>query len=388
MSRSYVFISESVTDGHPDKLCDQISDAIVGRTLRQDPHARVIAECAASTSIVFLSVKSRARASIDLAETARDVIKRVGYESDTFDARNCTVMTSIDELGAGNRSNGDATDPLSAEDQATVFGFACDHTKAYLPLPIWLAHKLAARLSQVRRHRAHGYLAPDGKTQVGVELRGGRPHRIHSVSIVAAQRSVEKPALDDLRHALHEHVLRPVFEDEPIRPDAETRVALNPDGLFARGGPAHHAGLTGRKNAVDTYGGFARHGGAALSGKDPGRIDRVGAYAARYAAKNVVGAGLAEQCEIALSYSIGLARPASVLVQTFGTGRLPDDEIARRVEGVFDFRVAAVVERLALRELAQRDDDGFFTKLASYGHVGRPELDLPWERLDRVAELV
>jgi S-adenosylmethionine synthetase len=387
MHRSYVFISESVTEGHPDKLCDQISDAIVGRTLRQDPTARVVAECAVSTSIVFLSVKSRARASIDMAETARDVIKRAGYDTDTFDARNCAVMTSLDELGSTPRGNGDSLDQGWAEDQATVFGFACDHTPAFLPLPIWLAHKLAARLSEVRRRRAHGHLAPDGKTQVGVELRDGRPVRIHSVSIVAAQRSADRPALDELRQELQDHVIGPVFEAEGIRPDAETRIALNPDGLFARGGPAHHAGLTGRKNAVDTYGGFARHGGAALSGKDPSRIDRVGAYAARYAAKNVVGARLADQCEVALSYSIGLSRPASVLVQTFGTGRLPDDEIARRVERTFDFRVAAIAERLQLRELAKRDDDGFFCKLASYGHVGRPELDLPWERLDRLDEL-
>jgi S-adenosylmethionine synthetase len=395
MRSSYVFISESVTEGHPDKLCDQISDAIVGRLLRRDPHARVVAECAVSTAIVFLSVKTRSLASIDFAEAARDVLRRVGYEHETFDARSCTVMTSLDELGPEQPAAGSALEPEAddsalsgaAQDQATVFGFACDHTEAYVPLPIWLAHRLARRLSEARRTRALAYLAPDGKTQVGVEFSDGRPKRIQSVSVVAAQRDRESPTLERLREEVLREIVREVFATESIGPDEDTRIAVNPDGVFAKSGPAHHAGLTGRKNAVDTYGGFARHSGAALSGKDPGRIDRVGAYAARYAAKNVVAAGLASQCEVALSYSIGLASPASIQVETFGTSLVPEEEIVRRIERAFDFRLAAIARHFGLRELAQRDDDGFYTKLASYGHVGRPELDLPWERLDRLQPL-
>jgi S-adenosylmethionine synthetase len=391
MRTSYVFISESVTEGHPDKLCDQISDAIVGRVLRRDPAARVVAECAVSTAIVFLSVKTRARASIDFAEAARDVLRRVGYDGDVFDARNCTVMTSLDELGPeqddGIADADDAVLSLRAHDQATVFGFACDHTEAFVPLPIWLAHRLARRLADARRSGAIEGLAPDGKTQVGVEFEGGRPRRIQSLSVVAAQRSAQSPSLERLREEVLREVVREVFSTETVAPDASTRIAINPDGVFAKSGPAHHAGLTGRKNAVDTYGGFARHSGAALSGKDPGRIDRVGAYAARWAAKNVVAAGLASQCELGLSYSIGLSEPASIQIETFGTSTVAEDEIARRVARCFDFRLGAIARHFGLRDLALRDDDGFFTKLAAYGHVGRPELDLPWERLDRAEAL-
>ncbi len=386
MRSRYTFISESVTEGHPDKLCDQISDAIVGRTLRQDPQARVVAECAVSTSIVFLSVKTRGHAHIDVAETAREVIRRVGYTEGRFDARSCSIMTSIDDIGVP-APRGAAEPPARAEDQATVFGFACRQTPALMPLPIWLAHRLAQRLSAVRRSGELPYLAPDGKTQVGVEFEGVLPVRIQSVTLVASQRSLAEPTQKKLERDLMDAVIAPVFAEEPLRPDAGTRLAINPEGPFAKGGPSNHAGLTGRKNAVDTYGGFARHGGAALSGKDASRVDKVGAYAARYAAKNVVAAGLADQCEVALSYSIGLAAPASVQVLTMGTGRIDDDEIGRRLERAFDFSVAAIARDLRLGELAKRDTDGFWPKLAAYGHVGRSDLDLPWERLDRVDAL-
>jgi S-adenosylmethionine synthetase len=386
MRSRYTFISESVTEGHPDKLCDQISDAIVGRTLRQDPQARVVAECAVSTSIVFLSVKTRGHAHIDVAETAREVIRRVGYTEGRFDARSCSIMTSIDDIGVP-APRGTAEPPARAEDQATVFGFACRQTPAFMPLPIWLAHRLARRLSAVRRSGELPYLAPDGKTQVGVEFEGVLPVRIQSVTLVASQRSLAEPTQAKLERDLMDAVIAPVFAEEPLRPDAGTRLAINPEGPFAKGGPSNHAGLTGRKNAVDTYGGFARHGGAALSGKDASRVDKVGAYAARYAAKNVVAAGLADQCEVALSYSIGLALPASVQVFTMETGRIDDDEIGRRLERAFDFSVAAIDRDLRLGELAKRDTDGFWPKLAAYGHVGRTDLDLPWERLDRVDAL-
>lgn len=386
MRSRYTFISESVTEGHPDKLCDQISDAIVGRTLRQDPRARVVAECAVSTSIVFLSVKTRGHAHVDVAETAREVIRRVGYTEGRFDARSCSIMTSIDDLGGAPRG-GVADPPARAEDQATVFGFACRQTPAFMPLPIWLAHRLAQRLAAARRSGALPYLAPDGKTQVGVEFEGMLPVRIQSVTVVASQRTLAEPAPERLARDLREAVIEPVFAEESLRPDDGTRIAINPEGPFAKGGPSNHAGLTGRKNAVDAYGGFARHGGAALSGKDVSRVDKVGAYAARYAAKNVVAAGLAEQCEVALSYSIGLSAPASVQVLTMGTGKIPDDEIAERLERAFDFSVAAVARDLGLGDLARRDADGFWPKLAAYGHVGRTDLDLPWERLDRVDAL-
>lgn len=394
MQSSFVFISESVTEGHPDKLCDQISDAIVGRALRQDRLARVVAEAAVSTSIVFLSVKTRGRIGIDVAETARDVIRRVGYEGGTFDARNCTVMTSVDELGPSVRAAVDEhalgegdLDPLGAEDPTTTVGFACTHTPAFMPMPIWLAHKLARCLSVARRSGDLEWLTPDGKALVGVEFRERRPARIHSVTLVASQRRAERPSLDRLRDELRERVVIPAFADEELRPDASTVVSINPEGPFVKSGPGHHAGLTGRKNVVDTYGLFARHSGSALSGKDPSRIDRVGAYAARHAAKNVVAAGLAEQCEVALSYALGAARPVSIQVETFGTSRVPEDEIARRIERAIDLRVAGIVRRFELRDLPKRDEDGFYVKLASFGHVGRPDLELPWERLDAVDAL-
>jgi S-adenosylmethionine synthetase len=392
MQSDFMFTSESVTEGHPDKLCDQISDAVVGHFLRQDITARVAAECAISTGVVFLSVKYRSPAKVNVGDVARDVIAQAGYTPDVFDAQNCAVMSSLQQLPANGaivlderKLSGDGElDRLVAQDQATLFGFACNHTPALMPLPIWLAHRLARALDAARKDGL-SYLTPDGKTQVGVEFRDRRPARIHSVTIIASQRAHE-PDRARLERDLRDTVIESAFADEPLKPDARTRIAINPEGPIVPGGPVHHAGLTGRKTGVDTYGEFSRQSGAALSGKDPSRIDRVGAYAARHAARSVVAAGLAEQCEIALSYSVGLAAPVSVQVETYGTGRLSDDELCVRVTRQLDFRVGAIVRRLKLRELVEQHT-GFYRRLAVYGHFGRDDLDLPWERSDALDAL-
>jgi S-adenosylmethionine synthetase len=387
MQSEFVFTSESVTRGHPDKLCDQISDAIVGHYLRRDAFARVVAECAVSTGIVFLSLKLRSSAVVNVSEIARQVIREAGYVDDeTFRAESCTILTSVRERN-GLRAPSRDDETSVAEDQATVFGFACDHTPELMPLPIVLSHRLARRLDEARANETLDFLAPDAKTQVGVEFSNRRPSRVHGITLVAAQRRESEPGLERLRRDLLEHVIERTFAEMEIRPDARTHVAINPEGPVEGGGPEVHAGLTGRKTAVDSYGEYARHGGAALSGKDPSRIDRVGAYAARHAAKNVVAAGLATQCEVQLSYSIGLAEPVSVNVETYGTGRIDENEIARRIRRVFDFRLASIVRNFELRTLPSHHEDGFYRRLAVYGHVGRTDIDLPWERLDRADEL-
>lgn len=394
MRAHFVMTSESLTDGHPDKLCDQISDAIVGRFLRQDAGAQLVAECAVSTGIVFIAVKYLSEAAVDVSQVARGVVRRVGYDTESFNADGCTVMVNLHEYPAplaplaDERSlSEDEVDRVTAKNQATLFGFACRQSPELMPLPIFLAHKLARRLAEVRHSGELSYLEPDGQTQVGVEYTGHRPVRIHGLTLIASQRAIHTPSERQLRDDLLQAVVEPVFEDEPLRPHDGTRIAINPEGVVGPGGPAFHAGLTGRKNGVDTYGEYARHSGAALSGKDPSRIDRVGAYAARWAAKNVVAAGLADECEVCLSYSIGLAGPVSIRVQTFGTGHVTEDEIARRLENELDFRVAGIVRELGLRDLPRRDERGLYPKLAVYGHVGRPDLDLPWERTDRADAL-
>jgi S-adenosylmethionine synthetase len=278
-------------------------------------------------------------------------------------------------------------DRITAKDNANVFGFACTQTQVMLPLTLWLAHKLARRLSAVRRNGSLSYLVPDGKAQVGVEFRKRRPHRIHSVTLVAGQYEEDSPSLATFREDLYQHVIEPVFADEPLKPDDKTNIFINPEGALITGGPSLHSGLTGRKNAIDTYGEYSRHSGAALSGKDPTRVDRVGAYAARYAAKNIVAARLAEECEVQLSYSMGLARPVSIQVHTFGTGEIPDEQIATRLKSSFDFRPAGIVSDFGLRHLPEKSEGGFFRRLAAYGHVGRSDMDLPWEMTDKVALL-
>jgi S-adenosylmethionine synthetase len=394
MNSDFMFTSESVTAGHPDKLCDRISDEIVDHFLRDDPTSRVRAECAVSSGVIFLAARYTSSARPDLAETARSVVADLGYTEGKFNATDCTVMTSlIDDPATRQRPldvralDEQGIDRVVAANQVTVFGFACNQTQSLMPLPITLAHALARRLAAVRAEGTLPYLSPDGKTQVGVEYRGQEPWRIYSVTVIAAQHEAGSPSPRALHDDVVQAVIEPVFEGQAIALDPETRIFVNPDGPFVGGGPAVHSGLTGRKNAIDTYGEFARHSGAALSGKDPMRIDRVGAYAARHAAKNVVAAGLAEQCELQLSYSIGQAQPVSVQVRTFGTGKLDERAIARRVTAHFDFRPAGIVRKLDLQTRPPASRKGLFAALAAYGHMGRTDLALPWERIDEADDL-
>jgi S-adenosylmethionine synthetase len=394
MMRDFIFTSESVTRGHPDKLCDQISDAIVDRFLELDPFTQVEAECAVATGTLFLATRFASSARLDLPTIAREVLRRAGYVGGAFDAEACSVMTSIAELpepswpAIDERTlDDDAIENAAVQHQVTVFGFACRQSPSLMPLPIALAHRLARALEGARAAEGLGWLMPDGKTQVAVEYRDRRPARIHAVALTAALDPATMPGADQVHAALIEHVVAPTFAEQPLRPDQNTQILVNPGGPFLVGGPARHAGLTGRKTAIDTYGEYARHSGAALSGKDPSRIDRVGAYAARWAAKCVVAAGLAEECEVQLSYMIGKARPVSLQVETFGTGRLDDAALAARIGSVFDFRLAAIIAAFDLRHRSAAEQGGFFAQLAAYGHVGRDDLELPWENVDRATAL-
>jgi S-adenosylmethionine synthetase len=330
---------------------------------------------------------------VDLTHVARKVIKRIGYDQPDFNAKTCSILTApmgsppdkyfiFDEY----RLTDQEIEKIAVKAQATVFGFACDQTPNFMPLPIWLARRISRQLSTVRNQGVLPYLMPDGKVQVGIEYEDRKPVHMHSITVTASQRNDRDPTLKTLREDIEEKVIKPIFEDQPIKPDKKTRIFINPDGTFL-GGPTYHSGLTGRKNGVDTYGEYCRHSGNALSGKDPSRIDRVGAYVARYAAKNVVAAGLASECEITLSYSLGITRPVSLHVETFGTGKLPDMEIRERVKKHFDFRLAAILRDFRLRHLPAEHPEGFYAKLAAYGHFGRMDMDLPWEKTDK-AELL
>lgn len=395
MARDFIFTSESVTEGHPDKLCDQVSDAIVDQFLRHDPQSRIIAECAAAKGIFFIAARFASRAMVDIPQVARQVIHQIGYNGGDFDAASCSILTSLQELPsqdfmrvvAAHLSN-EEIEHIPVRNQANVFGYACDHTSGFMPLPLWLAHKLARRLTAARLERQVSYLGPDGTTQVGVEFKEGRPHRIQSITLIASQEPKQPRSQDTLRDDLMEHVVQPAFIGEEITFDANTKVFVNPGGVFIGGGPAQHSGMTGRKTGVDTYGEYARHSSAALSGKDCLRIDRVGAYAARHAAKNVVAAGLARECEVHLSYTIGFARPVSIHVETFRTGRVPDEEIVRRLTEHFDFRPAGIMQAYRLQELPALVKGGFYRRLAAYGHMGRMDISLPWEKTERADALL
>jgi len=391
MKKDFMFTSESVTEGHPDKLCDQISDAIVDHFLEQDPYARVRAECAVATSILFIASRFGSKATVDFANVARKVIKQIGYEHPDFNSKTCSILTSLKELPPDNYYCFDEAslteeeiERIPVRNQETVFGFACDQTPPLMPMPIWLAHKLAMRITRVRREKILPYLAADGKTQVGVEYRNRKPYRIHSITITTSQKEATEINLKRMEEDIRETVIAPAFEGQSVRPDNKTAIFINPIGIIMVGGPAVHSGLTGRKNATDTYGEYSRYCGSALSGKDLLRIDRVGAYAARYAAKNVVAARLAEECEVQLSYSIGLAGPVSVQVETFDTGKIPDEDIAELLEKHFDFRLAGILREFRLRSLPATVKGGFYRKLAAYGHVGRTDMELPWERTDKI----
>lgn len=386
-----LFTSESVTEGHPDKICDQISDAILDEIFAKDPDARVACETLVTTGLVLVSGEITTTCYVDIQSIVRKTIREIGYTRAKygFDADTCAVLTSIGEqspdiaLGvdkALEAKKGEMTDDeveaIGAGDQGMMFGYATNETESYMPLPIDLAHRLARRLSEVRKTDLLDYLRPDGKTQVTVEYEGNRPVRIDTI-VISTQHHPEVTQ-EQIRRDLLEHVVTPVVPAELL--DEKTRYFINPTGRFVIGGPQGDAGLTGRKIIVDTYGGMARHGGGAFSGKDPTKVDRSAAYAARYVAKNVVAAGLADRCEIQLAYAIGVAQPVSISVDTFGTGKISEEKITELIKANFDLRPASIIKTLVLRRPIYR-------QTAAYGHFGRTDLDLPWEKIDKAATL-
>ena len=390
MKDTYFFSSESVTEGHPDKVCDQISDAVLDAILAQDPRARVACETACTTGMVMVMGEISTNSTVDIPAIARSVVKEIGYngEEGNFDGNTCAVLTAIDgqspDIAMGvneaiesrGAASTDAYDRIGAGDQGLMFGYACKETPELMPLPISLSHALCKQLTCLRKDGTLPYLRPDGKAQVTVEYRNSQPVRVDAV-VVSTQHSASVE-LETIREDVIQHIIRPIIPAHLL--DDNTKIFVNPTGRFVVGGPQGDTGLTGRKIIVDTYGGYARHGGGAFSGKDPTKVDRSACYMARYAAKNVVAAGLAERCEIQLAYAIGVARPMSVLVDTDGTGILPDERIAEIVSRVFDFRPAAIIDTLQLRRPIYR-------QLAAYGHIGREDLGVSWEKTDKVSEL-
>lgn len=386
-----LFTSESVTEGHPDKICDQISDGVLDACLEQDPYSRVACETATKTGFVMLLGEITTRANINFDELARKIILDIGYDSSEkgFDGNTCGVQVAISkqssdiamgvdralEAKAGEMSEAEV-ETIGAGDQGMMFGFACNETPQLLPMPIYLAHKLTRRLSQLRKNGTLPWLRPDGKSQVTVEYQYGKPKRIDTV-LVSAQHAPEISHAE-IREAITEQVILPVLPSDMV--DKALKIYVNPTGRFVIGGPLGDSGVTGRKIIVDTYGGMGRHGGGCFSGKDPTKVDRSAAYAARWAAKNVVAAGLAERCEIQVAYAIGVAHPLSVSVETFGTGKIPDEKIANLILEHFDLRPGAIIRDLKLRRPIYR-------QVAAYGHFGRDDLDLPWERTDKAATL-
>lgn len=410
MRNRVLFTSESVTEGHPDKVCDQISDAILDAFLAQDPKSRVAVETTVTTGLVLVSGEVTSNTYVDIPGVVRETIQHIGYQGQAgggFDAQTCAVITSIDEQSsdiAGGVNNAlevradvchghEEVETIGAGDQGMMFGFACNETPELMPMPISLAHKLAQQLARVRKDNTLYYLRPDGKTQVTVEYINGRPAKIDTIVISTQHEPVihgetdNKRIQDIIAGDLRKHVIEPVLAKNEIGLDEQTKVFINPSGRFVLGGPLADAGLTGRKIIVDTYGGYSRHGGGAFSGKDPTKVDRSAAYASRYVAKNVVAAGLADKCEVQLAYAIGMSHPVSIFVETFGTNKIEEEKIQELITNNFDLRPGAIINTFGLRTLPQERNGRFYQNIAAYGHLGREDVELPWERLDKVDTL-
>ena len=407
MSRHYLFTSESVTEGHPDKICDQISDTILDALLTEDPKSRVAAEVVVNTGLILLTGEITTKARINYMELARKKIADIGYihADNGFCSTSCSVLVALDsqspDIAQGvntaqetrEEASEEELDAIGAGDQGLMFGFACNETPELMPLPISLAHRICRQLAAVRKTGQLPYLRPDGKSQVTVIYEDGKPVGIDTILIstqhtetigdITETASVQAKIKEDLWAA----VVQPVFADISLKPDAETRFLVNPTGKFVVGGPQGDSGLTGRKIIVDTYGGYSRHGGGAFSGKDPTKVDRSAAYACRYVAKNIVAAGLAQKCEVQLSYAIGVARPVSMMIETFGTGKVDDDRLLEVVKQHFELRPAGIIQAFNLQNLPAERGGRFYQDVAAYGHFGRTDLELPWEQTDK-AELL
>ena len=408
MSRRYLFTSESVTEGHPDKICDQISDTILDTVLALDPNSRVAAEVVVNTGLVVVTGEISSTATANFVKVVRKKIAEIGYtnpKNNGFSADSCSVLIALDEQSADiaqgvdqaqetrEQSSDERWDAIGAGDQGIMFGFACNETPELMPLPISLAHRISYKLAEVRKSGQLSYLGPDGKTQVTIEYEDGQPVGVDTILVstqhtetigdLTSNENVQAKIKEDLWKA----VVLPAFEGLSLQPTEGTRFLVNPTGKFVIGGPQGDSGLTGRKIIVDTYGGYSRHGGGAFSGKDPTKVDRSAAYACRYVAKNIVAAGLADKCEVQLSYAIGVARPTSVFVETFGTGKVSDEKLLELVNQNFELRPAGIIETFNLRQLPQERGGRFYQEVAAYGHFGRETLDLPWERTDKAAAL-
>jgi S-adenosylmethionine synthetase len=407
LSTRYIFSSESVTEGHPDKICDQISDSILDALLQQDEYSRVAAEVVVNTGLVLITGEITSKAQVNFVDIARKKIAEIGYTNadNGFSANSCAVLVTVDkqspDISQGvtaaqekrEDSSTDDFDTIGAGDQGIVFGYACNETPELMPLPISLAHRLARRLSEVRKSGLLGYLRPDGKTQVSIVYEDGRPVAVDTI-LISTQHdetidgiSQNEAVQSKIKEDLWEVVVKPVFEDLSLSVNQQTRFLVNPTGKFVVGGPQGDSGLTGRKIIVDTYGGYSRHGGGAFSGKDPTKVDRSAAYACRHIAKNIVAAGLAEKCEVQVGYAIGVARPVSVFIDTFGTGKIPESDLLELVNQHFELRPAGIIHRYNLRQLPKERSGRFYQDVAAYGHFGRNDLDLPWEKLDLVDQL-
>ena len=407
MSRQYLFTSESVTEGHPDKICDQISDTIVDALLTQDPASRIAAEVVVNTGLVLITGEVTSQAQVNLIDLARKKIAEIGYTNvdEGFAANSCSVLVALDkqspDIAQGvntaqetrKKLSDDRLDAIGAGDQGLMFGFACNETPELMPLPISAAHRISRRLAAVRKTGQLPYLRPDGKTQVTVAYEDGKPVGIDTI-LISTQHAPTIGELQDndavqakIKEDLWSAVIQPAFADIQIQPGDSTKYLVNPTGKFVIGGPQGDSGLTGRKIIVDTYGGYSRHGGGAFSGKDPTKVDRSAAYACRYAAKNIVAAGLAEKCEVQLSYAIGVARPVSLLVETFGTSKVSEEKLTEAVRQHFELRPAGIIQTFDLRNLPGDRGGRFYQDVAAYGHMGRNDLDLPWEQTDKAEQL-